>query len=78
MDVMYAGFAGAKTGVLLYSGLPALHPSGHLRFALMFTKIDWINFEHHVLYDGLTRQGKVSYRDVANNIAPGKFVTPFE
>ena len=47
-------------------------------FASMFTKIDWINFEHHVLYDGLTRQSKVSYRDVANNIAPDDLVTAFE
>jgi hypothetical protein len=24
------------------------------------------NFEHHVFYDGLDRQGEVSHKDVAN------------
>ena len=75
MDVMYAGFAGAKTGVLSTHPIHGVRPSGSLRSC---TKIDWINFEHHVLYDGLAQQGKVSHRNVANNIVPYDLVTTFE
>ncbi len=67
MDVMYASFAGAKTGVLLYSGLPALRPSGHLHFATMF-KFDPGKF--------ITRVAAIAAYSPCSSRAPPKIKKP--